>query len=98
MLKQKTPTASEKKLEAKLQAAAKAAGGLALKFVSPNYAGVPDRIVLLPGGRILFAELKSSGKEPTPLQKYVHGRLERLGFRVVVISTDLELAAFVALF
>lgn len=55
---------------------------LCLKFVSPGFAGVPDRIVLLPGGRVIFAELKRPGKTPRKLQTYVHGLLRRLGFTV----------------
>jgi hypothetical protein len=51
-----------------LKTKAKMAGGLAIKWVSPGFAGVPDRILIMPGGRIVFVELKAPGKKPTPLQ------------------------------
>ncbi len=76
----------EKDIERHLRAEAKKHGGMALKFVSPGMAGVPDRIVLLPGGRVVFAELKSPGKKPRPLQLKRHGELRRLGFDVMVID------------
>ena len=59
----------------------KAAGGLCPKFVSPGTAGMPDRLLLLPGGRILFVEVKAPGKKPHPLQKHRHEQLRALGFR-----------------
>ena len=59
----------EKKIEQSLVRAVRAAGGLCPKWVSPGLDGVPDRIVLLPGGRIAFAELKAPGKKPRPLQE-----------------------------
>ena len=61
-------------------------GGIAPKFVSPGWDGVPDRIVLLPEGHIAFAELKAPGKKPRPLQVKRKRQLESLGFRVYVID------------
>ena len=61
-------------------------GGLALKFISPGYDGVPDRIVLFPGGRIAFVEVKAPGEKPRPLQLSRHRLLRRLGFRVYVLD------------
>lgn len=58
---------TEKQIEQKLFSAAKARGGLAPKFVSPGFDGVPDRIVLLPRGRIAFIELKAKGRKMRPL-------------------------------
>lgn len=69
--------------------------GLAMKLVSPGLAGVPDRIVLLPGGRLFFVELKAPGKEPRPLQKYTHSILKELGFKVFVISSKDEVKDFI---
>ena len=77
---------SEKLLERKLKDRVKKLGGLALKFVSPSFTGVPDRIVLMPGGRCFFAELKTTGKKPTKIQLFVHGQLKKLGFEVWVID------------
>jgi hypothetical protein len=76
----------EKQIEAKLTEAAKALGGIAPKFVSPGYDGMPDRIVLLPGGRMAFVEVKAPGKMPRPLQVARHKLLRRLGFKVYVLD------------
>ena len=59
---------SEKYIEQKLVAAVKSMGGIAPKFVSPGFNGMPDRLVLLPMGRIAFIELKAPGKVMRPLQ------------------------------
>ena len=61
-------------------------GGLALKFISPGYDGVPDRIVLFPGGRIAFVEVKAPGKTLRPLQARRKRQLESLGFKVYVLD------------
>ena len=61
-------------------------GGLALKFVSPGMAGVPDRLLLFPGGKAVFVETKAPGKKPRPLQLHRHEQLRALGFRVFVID------------
>jgi VRR-NUC domain. len=78
----------EKDIEQKLVKAVKAAGGLALKFISPGHDGVPDRLLLLPGGRMAFAEVKARGMKPRPLQIRRHGTLQRLGFKVYVIDGE----------
>ena len=77
----------EKTLERKLVEAVTRMGGLALKFTSPGMAGVPDRLLLLPEGRIAFVEMKAPGERPRPLQLYRHKQLRNLGFRVYVIDT-----------
>lgn len=61
--------------------------GRALKWVAPGLRGVPDRIVLLPGTRIFFAELKAPGEAPKPWQVRVHAWLRTLGFQVYVIDS-----------
>ena len=76
----------EKSLERLLVQAVKQSGGMALKFVSPGLAGVPDRLVLFPEGKITFAEMKAPGKKPTSLQRLRHAQLRDLGFRVYVID------------
>ena len=76
----------EKQIEQKLTLMVKAARGIAPKFVSPSFAGMPDRLVLLPGGVFAFAELKAPGMKPRPLQTARHEMLRRLGFRVYVID------------
>ena len=70
----------EKTIEKKLTTAVKKAGGIAPKFVSPSFAGMPDRLILLPDGKFAFAELKAPGESPRPLQKARHRRLRSLGF------------------
>ncbi len=75
----------EKVIEQKLVAAVKKEGGLCLKFLSST-AGWPDRMVLLPGGKIAFVEVKAPGKEPRPLQLHRHDQLRALGFPVYVID------------
>lgn len=76
----------EKVTEAKLVKAVKSMGGLAPKFVSPGFDGVPDRLVLLPKGKIAFIELKAEGKELRPLQVRRKRQLEKLGFSVYCID------------
>ena len=76
----------EKTIERKLTVAIKKAGGIAVKFVSPSFDGMPDRLVLLPDGLIAFVELKAPGKRPRPLQEARHRLLRSLGFKVYVID------------
>ena len=77
----------EKNIENKLAAEVCKHGGLAPKFVSPGLDGVPDRLILLPGGKVAFAELKAPGKTLRPLQAVRKRQLEKLGFRVFVIDS-----------
>lgn len=74
----------EKAVEAYLRQRVKAAGGIALKLVCPGWTGVPDRLIVLPGGRVYFAETKDLGKKPRPKQQLMHERLRALGFQVFV--------------
>lgn len=83
----------EKQIEQKLAQAVRKSGGMCLKFVSPNFDGMPDRLILLPGGRIAFAELKAPGKKPRPLQIARHKTLMGLGFRVYVIDSAEQIGA-----
>lgn len=76
----------EKTIERKLSVAVKGAGGIAVKFVSPSFDGMPDRLILLPDGHVAFAELKAPGKRPRPLQEARHRLLRSLGFKVYVID------------
>ena len=76
----------EKFVEQRLAKAVRQSGGLALKFVSPNLNGVPDRLLLFPGGKLAFAEVKAPGEKPRPLQVHRIARLRELGFRVFVID------------
>ena len=76
----------EKTIEKKLISETKAIGGIAPKLVSPGFDGMPDRMVLLPGGRIGFVEVKAPGKVPRPLQVARHRLLQELGFPVFVLD------------
>lgn len=78
--------AEEKFTEQKLVRAVKTMGGLALKFITPGYNGVPDRIILLAGGKAAFVELKAKGKKMRPLQVKRKRELESLGFSVYCID------------
>jgi hypothetical protein len=81
----------EKVIEQKLVRAVKNMGGIAPKFVSPVLDGMPDRIVLLPGGHIGFVEVKAMGCKPRPLQFARHGLLRRLGFKVYVLDDEQQI-------
>lgn len=61
-------------------------GGIALKFTSPGNDGVPDRIAILPGGRVWFIELKTTGEKPRAIQEWQIERLRKLGCNVAVIA------------
>lgn len=76
----------ERTIEQELAARTRAMGGIAPKFTSPGFDGMPDRLVLLPRGRMGFVELKAPGKTPRPLQLARHKLLRRLGFKVWVID------------
>lgn len=81
----------EKYIEKKLAAAVKKMGGIAAKFVSPGLDGMPDRLVLLPNGKIAFVELKAPGKKPRPLQIRRIQQLRKLGFECYVIDSDAQI-------
>lgn len=76
----------ERDIEGRLAKAVKELGGMCPKFTSPGFAGMPDRIVLLPGGRIGFVEVKTKGKAPRPLQRKRHEQMRALGFKVFVLD------------
>lgn len=86
----------EKHIETKLVNAVRSQGGMCPKFVSPGTDGVPDRIILLTGGRIAFAETKAPGKKMRPLQVKRKGQLEALGFRVYCIDRPEQINTVIA--
>lgn len=85
----------EKSIEAKLVDAVKAVGGVCWKFTSPGTSGVPDRIVLMPSGRIGFVEVKASGEKPRPLQRLRIRTLQRLGFKAFVLDTPEQIGGII---
>jgi hypothetical protein len=81
----------EKDIEGYLRDRVKTMGGRAYKFVSPGNDGVPDRLILLPGGKVLFIETKASGKTSTPLQKAQQLYIHNLGFAVYEADSKAEI-------
>ena len=79
----------EKTVESKFTSAVKAKGGLAVKFTSPGFNGMPDRLVMFPSGRIAFVEVKAPREKPRPLQLSRMKLLRRLGFKAFVLD-DIE--------
>lgn len=85
---------NEKLIEKKLRLGVKKLGGTALKFTSPGVTGVPDRIVLMPGGKMYFVEIKTTGKTLKPRQIVVVAQLRKMGFAVWLIDTQEVLDAY----
>lgn len=85
----------ERVIERRLVEVCRERGWVAAKFVSPGMAGVPDRIVMVPGGRVVFVELKAPGETPTPIQRYRHRQLRELGFTVRIVNSTEDIEAFV---
>ena len=81
----------EKQIEQKLVKAVRNADGLCPKFVSPGLAGMPDRLILLPGRRLAFVEVKAPGEKPRLLQLHRHAQLRALGFRVHVLDDPAQI-------
>lgn len=77
----------EKKIEQYLLKRIQGIGGECEKFTSPARRSVPDRIVTMPGGRLVFVECKAPGKRPTELQERDHQRRREMGFDVRVIDS-----------
>jgi hypothetical protein len=82
---------SEKKLEDTLNIRVKKMGGWSIKLLSTFIKGLPDRMCLLPEGRIFFAEIKTTKKKPTKMQLLIHRKLIKLGFNVYVIDTTQQI-------
>lgn len=76
----------EKDIEHRLVQEVKRAGGICPKLTCPGMDGMPDRLVLLPTGRIAFVEVKRPGGVVRPLQAVRHAQLRRLGFKVAVLD------------
>ena len=84
---------SEKKLESLLKSTVERdLKGWCLKLLSVHITGLPDRLCLLPGGRLFFAEIKTTKKKPRKIQLFVHEKLRNLGFQVYVIDTSSQIS------
>jgi len=82
---------TERDVERKLLKAVKHNGGVCWKFTSPGTAGVPDRIILIPEGRLAFVEVKAPGETPRPLQLSRHRLIRQLGFKVFVLDNTADI-------
>ena len=85
----------EKRIEKALIKAVKSVGGEALKFVSPGYDGMPDRLVLIAMGKVGFVEVKAPGEKPRKLQLKRHEKLQSLGFKVYVLDDENEIGGII---
>lgn len=86
---------SEKLVEMTLVNEIKKAKGLCIKLVCLHMIGLPDRLCLMPGSKIAFVELKTTGEKPRRIQEYMHEKIRNLGFEVYVIDTVEEVKTLV---
>ena len=84
----------ERQIEAHLVKKVKELGGIAYKFVSPANRGVADRVVVLPGGGVVFVELKTATGKLSPLQEQFAQEMTRLGQNYIVLKSREEVDAF----
>ena len=84
---QKKDIDSEKDIERRLVELVKINNGMCIKLLCDQLMGLPDRMCLFPGHKIIFVELKTTGRKPKRIQVYIHNKLRALGFRVEVIDT-----------
>ena len=85
----------EKQVEKELVAAVRRVGGICPKLVSPGLNGMPDRMVLLPGAKFAFVEVKAPGREPRHLQLRRHVQLRALGFKVYVLDDPKQIPGII---
>ncbi|AIJ33450.1 VRR-NUC domain-containing protein [Corynebacterium imitans] len=85
----------EREVEQALVREARKAGGIAPKFTSPGNAGMPDRIIILPGGKVCFVELKAPGQKPRPLQIRQMDRLTQLGCMVRTLDHPNQISGLI---
>lgn len=85
----------EKHIEAHLVKKVKEIGGVAFKFVSPANRGVADRVVVLPGGGVIFVEVKSATGKLSPLQEQFAKDMQRLGQNYIVLNSREAVNAFI---
>lgn len=86
--------ANEKRIEKKLKNEVEKRGGLCLKWVPTFFTGLPDRLILMPGGKVYMVETKAEGGTPDPRQGFVHRQLQALGFTVWIVNSDEQLNKF----
>lgn len=86
---------TESKIEAKLVKEVQKAGGKALKFISPGYVGVPDRLILISFGKIGFVEVKAPNEKPRKIQLKRHKELRDLGFKIYVLDDENQIGGII---
>lgn len=86
----------ESEIETHLRKTVEKFGGLAKKFVSPGWRGAPDRVILMPEGRMVFVELKAPGRAPRKLQVKRLEALRNLGFEACVVDSKVGAEQLVA--
>lgn len=86
---------TESKIEAKLVKEVQKAGGKALKFISPGYVGVPDRLILIAFGKIGFVEVKAPNEKPRKIQLKRHKELRDLGFKIYVLDDENQIGGII---
>lgn len=84
----------ESAIEAKFRLEVRRLGGTAIKLI-PTVKGIPDRLVVMPGGRVYFVELKQEGKKPSAAQRLWHDRLRKLGCEVAVLAGEGDVWAWI---
>lgn len=85
----------EKAIEKCLTEAVKKVDGLSLKLVSPSMVGIPDRLVLLPNGKLGFVEVKAPQKKPRAIQVKRIKQLEQLGFHCFVLDEVVKIGGII---
>lgn len=75
----------EREVESYLATKLKRHGLVGIKFIPDQMNGMPDRVILLPGSRVLWVELKTKGGKLSEIQKLRHAELKKLGQDVVVV-------------
>ena len=86
----------ESTIEKHLVKVVRESGGLAIKLVSPGWAGIPDRLILMPQGRLAFVELKAPGHTLRPLQVRRKRQLEALGFSVYCVDRVMQIGGMIS--
>lgn len=86
---------SEKLVERKLVQRVKENGGMCIKLLCNHILGLPDRMCLFPGGKIAFIELKTTGEKPKRIQVFMHDKIRKLGFQVLVIDSTKKVSEFI---
>ena len=83
-MERKVPT-RESDIESKMRSKLRQAGMGFYKFTSPGTSGVPDRIVLVPGGRVIFVELKTKEGRLSDIQKVTQAKMRRQGAEIYTL-------------